>query len=147
MYIHDGYNCLPSRSAFNALAHGLLAAHVCRDQQQSCISPFMRSSSRLQALYWLPACAFFAKMASLAWARFLTSPCLPFCSSCQYWSLSPTPSSSFQHRFPCPILDPHPGIMRTSHLANLRSDSPRFSAASLLSSLSERRTTRAATVR
>lgn len=22
MYIHDGYNCLPSRSAFNALAHG-----------------------------------------------------------------------------------------------------------------------------
>lgn len=38
-------------------------------------------------------------------------------------------------------------VERTSHLANLKSISPLRSAANLLSSLSERRTTRAATAR
>lgn len=64
----------------------------------------------------------------MACARFLFSPCLPFY----------VPFSSSL----C-ILVSQP----TSHFANRRSISPLFSAAKRLSSLSDRRTTRAATAR
>lgn len=100
---------------------------------------------------WEPEAAS-AIACSLALARGLFSPCLPFCNH-PYVSLSscsniPLIRLSALPLFPSSSESSHPSrFVRTSHLANLRSISPLRSAASLLSSLRERRTTRLATAR
>lgn len=80
--------------------------------------------------------AFSATAAVLAWARFLTSPCLPFCSMREISASLPFLSLLGTRR-----------VKLTSHLANRRSISPRRSATILLSSFRLRRTTREATAR
>lgn len=77
-----------------------------------------------------------AAAAALADARFLSSPCLPFCCGCR-------PSANR-----CFVAAPFPFLQLgslTSHLANRSSISPRRSATSLFSSFRLRRTTRPAT--
>jgi hypothetical protein len=130
----------------HALAHGAPCRPRLPPPAAVLRSPFMRSSSSV----FQPSTGYRPARSVRRWPRWpgpgsLPRPACRSVAAVSIWSPSsiPRPTSD---SVPLPILHPHPG-MRTSHLANLRSDSPRLSAASLLSSLSERRTTRAATVR
>ena len=142
-YIHD---TVSTQSRSRSMDSFRIDTLLHKDFTLPLVLPFIHPPHPTPSLIHTPYCAACAAECSAASASFavcsdLLSPAFPFCIKTRGQYTSQQPHASIQ-----PPRFPHRHA-HTSHFANFRSISPLFSAANLLSSFNERRTTRAATAR